>query len=80
LQTQKNGWSQITTEFVIPENFRDSSLTFYIFNPTKNNACLDDLEITRLKMENWTNQNLIETLATLAFWFWLKFRFWLKKN
>lgn len=35
LQTQKNGWSQITTEFVIPKNFRDSSLTFYILTRQK---------------------------------------------
>ena len=52
LQTKKNGWSEITTEFVVPENFRDNTLTFYIFNPTKNKAWLDDLEITRLKFQN----------------------------
>ncbi len=52
LQTEKNGWSQITTEFIVPENFQDNTLTFYIFNPTKNKAWFDDLEITRLKMDN----------------------------
>ncbi|MFK8006058.1 MAG: ArnT family glycosyltransferase [Saprospiraceae bacterium] len=52
LQTKENGWSQITTEFVVPKNFRDSNLVFYIFNPTKNNTWFDDLEITRLKIEN----------------------------
>jgi len=52
LQTDKNDWSQITTEFVVPKNFRDSTLTFYIFNPTRNNAWFDDLEITRLKIKD----------------------------
>ena len=44
-EIDSTGWGQLKAEWVIPKNFPDSVVSFYLFNPSKEDVWMDDVEI-----------------------------------
>ncbi|MEM6966481.1 MAG: glycosyltransferase family 39 protein [Bacteroidota bacterium] len=44
---EKDGWGILYKEFVIPENYADSTLTFFLMNNSESPVWFDDVEIVR---------------------------------
>lgn len=49
---EKNGWGLLSKEFVIPQNYRGSTITFHLANYLETSVWFDDVEIRRLRPMN----------------------------
>jgi len=48
LFTDENGWGKLIGEFVIPENFKEKSISIYLYHPADYPTWIDNLEIVRM--------------------------------